>query len=353
MLVLLDHGADQIVGAVYGTPLRASDYWFARSALGAFGVHIFFSLSGYLITRRLIAEDGRQGVVSLKNFYIRRVFRIQPAAITYLLVIGALAAYGTLPVNSSGWASALLGYANFNTAAQTWFTGHFWSLAVEEHFYLLWPAVFVLLGARRRLAGAILIAAGIAVWRTLAIKYQLTQSANFNVRTDIESDWLMWGCIAALSGTSQRAQMMVQSLARPGISLIALPLTVCAALPWTMDWKFRQALMTLAAMTAPLMFVGSVSRANGALGTFLEWPVMSWVGRISFSLYLWQQLFVVFDDQRVRTMGILQSSPFSFFCAIAAAAASYYWIERPFIDRGRLLVSRLRVRREGDVRTSS
>jgi peptidoglycan/LPS O-acetylase OafA/YrhL len=116
--------------------------------MGTFGVMLFFAISGYLICTRLLVEEETTGSVSLRSFYIRRVFRILPAAYVYLGTVAVLALARILVVGWADIAGAALFYSNYEESG-SWFTGHFWSLALEEHFYLLWPPVLVLLGRKR------------------------------------------------------------------------------------------------------------------------------------------------------------------------------------------------------------
>ena len=101
------------------------------------GVRIFFVISGFLITSLLLKEREKTGRVDLRGFYRRRFYRIMPVAYLYMLTV-AITAWGTLPVRDI--AGAFTYTINFNTHA-TWLLGHFWSLANEEQFYLLWPCV--------------------------------------------------------------------------------------------------------------------------------------------------------------------------------------------------------------------
>ena len=101
------------------------------------GVRIFYVISGYLITHILIREQQRSGTIKLRDFYIRRAFRIFPAALVFLVIVIAF--------NWSGlhWyhiAAAFLYLVNFDFT-RPWFLGHLWSLSVEEQFYFLWPGV--------------------------------------------------------------------------------------------------------------------------------------------------------------------------------------------------------------------
>jgi peptidoglycan/LPS O-acetylase OafA/YrhL len=99
----------------------------------------------------LLDENERTGGISLRSFYTRRVFRIIPPAFAYLATIALLAIVGVIYVSPREWLSSLFFSRNYILIPPNagWYTGHFWSLAVEEHFYLIWPAALIALGARR------------------------------------------------------------------------------------------------------------------------------------------------------------------------------------------------------------
>lgn len=339
LFVLLDHGGDPLLKMLH---LDAQAARYAKEAIGLAGVHLFFALSGYLITSRMLDEACQHGSVNLKQFYLRRMFRIQPAAIFFLLCAGLLGLLGVIRVSTVGWSSSLLGVGNLTSDWQTWSTGHFWSLAVEEHFYLLWPAAFIVLG-RHRFRGAIALALAVALWRFVALKFQLTMSSNFAVRTDIQSEWLLWGCVAALAERHQHGARIVHAMSSRWASLIVLPL-IAAAAAVRADWKVVNMLASLSALTMPALFIGTVSRPESLLGRLLELPAVAWLGRISFSLYLWQQLFFVWDASRSPAMGWLQSFPINAAVAVVCAAASFYLIEQPVIDIGRRFIAKRRQR---------
>ena len=114
---------------------------------GPFGVKVFFVISGYLITTLLIHEECEYGRISIKKFYIRRAFRIWPVAYAFILVAAVLAWMGviTLPVGNLIYAST---FTMNHVLIGSWWTGHLWSLAIEEQLYLVWPAIFFI-GAQR------------------------------------------------------------------------------------------------------------------------------------------------------------------------------------------------------------
>src|SRR5690349_1797531 len=140
--------------------------------LGFSGVNIFFVLSGILITERLLADYTVDGRVQFKKFYIRRACRILPPVFVYLTVISVLGfGFHLFPL----WKWEIIGSAllarNYmlvphgGHGLHGWFTGHFWSLAVEEHYYLLWPLVIHIAGKSRARWVALLGACACTLWR--------------------------------------------------------------------------------------------------------------------------------------------------------------------------------------------
>ena len=177
--------------------------------LGYAGVLLFFAISRFLITSRMLEEHMHAGTVSLRKFYLRRAFRILPPAMFFLAVITVLGLAGILPFSVSSILKALFFVRNYTfldySQPATWFSAHFWSLSVEEHFYLIWPTIFVLAGLKR----ARWVAPGLAlitiVWRMLDEKHDFVAhifhapylTSNWG-RTDYLADVLLWGCALAI-----------------------------------------------------------------------------------------------------------------------------------------------------------
>jgi peptidoglycan/LPS O-acetylase OafA/YrhL len=120
--------------------------WF--QAYGSKGVDLFFAISGLLICWRLMEEEQRSGSISIKKFYIRRTFRILPPALACLGVIGMLGLTGVLDIGLKEWLGGVFFLRNYTSLLGPFhpgwhFTEHYWSLSVEEHFYLLMPALLV------------------------------------------------------------------------------------------------------------------------------------------------------------------------------------------------------------------
>lgn len=341
VLVLLAHGSESM-------QLVFNSDWLAHSAtfkkLGLLGVQLFFGLSGFLITSKLMEEESWRGQVSLRSFYIRRAFRILPASVFFLMVVGGLALSGVLDVSLGRWLSTLLFAANYSQAEHSWYLGHFWSLAVEEHFYFLWPAAFLLLKiSRRRVALVVAMALLIALWRALDFRFQITGSspAVFWGRTDIQADGILWGVLTALLyGDAVFKRRLQQFYALPlGWPLLLAALLLIEALP-SGNWKLDFVLISVKAMLIPLLILGTVVQSSGLTGRVLESVPFRLLGRLSYSLYLWQQLFLVWSDERVAGLVWVQVFPYNLVAVFVCASLSLLLIENPLIALGHRLVQR-------------
>ena len=134
--------------------------------LGGIGVDLFFVISGFLITLLLLRERRRNGSISLRAFYVRRCWRILPAYLVFLGALFVLSVFGVVDLTERDWAGALTYTVNFRPGT-SWVMGHLWSLSVEEHFYLLWPVLLLLLGPARACALAALYVVTAPVVRLL------------------------------------------------------------------------------------------------------------------------------------------------------------------------------------------
>src|ERR1700761_1028865 len=171
------------------------------STRGYLGVAVFFAISGFLICGLLLNELERTGTIRLGSFYLRRCFRILPAYYAALAGICAAAIWAAVPVNFSDLPSCLFFYRNYVPLGEDYrggfYTAHFWSLAVEEHFYLLAPLSLLLLKPRRAGRTFLVVAALVFTWRNcFPLVHRV--SANFLSRTDTCIDGLLWGCLAAI-----------------------------------------------------------------------------------------------------------------------------------------------------------
>ncbi|MGC1401158.1 acyltransferase family protein [Candidatus Binatus sp.] len=345
LLVMLAHGGSELF---YPAGRYASSTWYSISQHGVFGVDLFFGISGLLICGRLLDEHEKTGGFSLGSFYIRRVFRILPPAFTYLAIVGLLALSGFIVVSPREWFSSVFFSRNYIVVPPDtgWYTGHFWSLAVEEHFYLIWPAALLTLGsarARRYLPG---IAIAVAIWRIADFHWFHGQiwpgvlSDNIYERTDTRFDGLLWGCwIALVVSVPAYRETLTRRLSATVITVPVLVLVACIALnpPLQMAWE---------SFLVPVILLGTVLNPTLLFGRILETSPMRWVGRISYSLYLWQQLFLVGSKiPRPLPFGRVQEWPLNIVAVFVCASASYYLLERPLVAVGHSLSARFQMGR--------
>ena len=305
----------------------------AVAPYGAMGVPVFFALSGFLITRRLM-DAGR---VDLASFYRRRAFRILPPILVYLGVVGLIGlGLGSIPMDRGQLLASLFFYRNYLTAppSQAWYTGHFWSLAVEEHFYLFWPALLWMAGFRRARWIAPALALAIAVWRGADARFDWIGRMNPALRgsvarTDYRLDILLFGCALALIWDHPRARAVFQRTGGTWMATGAALAAICCQV-WT-----PPGYLTMVAISMALLPAATVANPRTWAGRVLEIPAIAWIGRISYSLYIWQQLFLA-----PRPVGRWQQIPWNLAAVFACAAASYYLVERPAIAFGRRLKAR-------------
>lgn len=302
------------------------------------GVSLFFALSGMLICGRLLREESEAGFISLKGFYLRRLFRIQPAALTYLAFVAVLTFLQIIPVYWKGILGSVLMIRNLWPGMQGyeyWFTSHFWSLSVEEHFYLLLPA-FLVIVRRGRLAVLTILVVVLQVWRLIVFRHPSLTTITWQpfLRTDIAIDVIVLGSITALALNKPRVQEFAVRWLHPGIALL-----ITAAIYWRLQVHHSTYDRIPLIATFPLLLVSTVLHPRSIITRLLEWPPLRYVGRISFSLYLWQQFFFV----PVNPPGPGDWRSHHLLCwaaAFACAILSYHFIETPLIRTGHRIAMR-------------
>jgi peptidoglycan/LPS O-acetylase OafA/YrhL len=288
------------------------------------GVVVFFVISGFLITTLLMHEFDRHGAISLKLFYARRSIRIFPASYGYLAVIALLWALGFLQLNWSDIGHGLTYTMNF-APVRSWYVGHLWSLSVEEQFYLLWPFAFSVLGARKG-GWAAFIVLFIGVFARIANRVLLIGTPLHDLEMfPMVADCLATGCLLALLREKLERQRWYLRLFHPAwsILLIALVLILNRCLGYTVVGVLGASAINLA---LAVLIHRSVYLAHTPIAAFLNWRPVVFVGVLSYSLYVWQQLFLN------RGSGAwMNAFPQNLCLACAAALASYYLLEKPFL----------------------
>lgn len=330
-LVLLTHDRIHQLGQV-STQLIHSGH-------GPGGVELFFCISGLLICSRLLEEERLTGQLSLKNFYLRRCFRIQPAAWVYLAFVAVLMAAGVVVHAYDGIGYSLLMVRNYfplHFSPRYWYTDHFWSLSVEEHFYLFLP-LFLISVRRRRIAVLLGLVLLLTLWTRFVGQHTALQFGWALIfRTDFAAKQLLLSSAVAVALTLPAFRAWCLRWVRP---IATIPIT--AAIYWLAAWHVSYLNASVAMCTYPLLVVSTLLHPENALGKLLEWQPIRFIGRISYSLYLWQMPFFPFfypvATPHSRVLMLLSQTWLRYPTVLALSVMSYYWIEKPFIRMGHRL----------------
>lgn len=321
-LVLISH-------LIYSTATRNPRVANAAGSIGGFGVEVFFVISGFIITHLLLKETDRTGTISLRNFYIRRAFRIWPAYYLFLFTVFVLQRLMILGLPTRDLIASGLFVWNYSHATNTWL-GHTWSLSVEEQFYLFWPALLWLFGARRSLGIALSLLVIVPAIR-IATLVMLPASSFWVERMGWlghdRMDSMMYGCVTAiLLGRPAFRSHVMRFLAVGGrwIALVGLVGSLLAT--QVVPYYLNSVGLSLEGTCIALLLIWFVCRPEGGMGRVLNTPVLVHVGLISFSLYLWQQLFI-----NEKTVPLLRHVPMCLICSFMLAEFSYWFVERPFL----------------------
>lgn len=303
---------------------------------GNLGVRIFFVISGFIITRLLLEERRSSGSISLKNFYIRRVFRIVPIWACYIGVI-LLVHYRrqSLPT-----ATELVGVLTYNAdyihASSSDFQ-HLWSLSVEEKFYLLWP--FTLSFAGQRKAARIALAA-LAIAPALRCFSSIHGASYADLLWPFHNtaDAIATGCLLAFAWEwIGNHRNLAAKLSSPGGTLIALGAMLGVAACHKLGSVFWLVGPTLMNTLAASVIYGVVTNPNTVIGLLLNTSVMREIGRWSYGIYLWQQPLTLH-----RKLGLIAVFPFNVVALALISMVGYYLVEKKTQDYGRRITSRRR-----------
>lgn len=301
---------------------------------GGLGVTIFFFLSGYLITSLLRVEAGTTGQIDLIGFYVRRTFRIFPPLYITLAVSGLLLFLGALTVKRLDTGSVLSQLLFLSNYERLWGPHSglpgppLWSLAVEEHFYLLFPFSFVLAlmrmtprNAAMACAAACLIPLLVRLGH-LAAGHDITLNYYF---THTRADSILAGCVLALYNNPA----LDQDGWRPSILQFAvgLALILCAALVRNPIFAevFRYSVQG-AGLYVVFAFILTPNRITSPI---LMMPWLRWVGKVSYTLYLFQIIAIMLAKK------LLPDQHFTIVAIVAAGMSLIYawvmnvWVEKP------------------------
>lgn len=290
--------------------------------LGAMGVRVFFVISGFLITRLLLAESEDSRGINLGRFYFRRTLRIFPPYYTYLLVLFILCIVDVVHLGVRDVVHSLTYTTNYYFA-RSWEIGHTWSLAVEEQFYLMWPALLLALGRSRAFKATVLFVLlapllRLAIW-TWIPAYGVGVGHTF----ETVSDAIGIGCLVAISWQRLESSRTKRWLLQRWLVVVAIALLpLCASV--TDHPRVFAIAATVMNLAIAYILVYFVSRPTGLGGRFLNLAPIRYLGVLSYSVYLWQQLFL--DPENIE---MYTSLPLNIVLLVVSSLLSYYLVERP------------------------
>ena len=299
--------------------------------LGNLGVRVFFVISGFLITTLLVDELDQTGGISLRRFYLRRTLRIFPAFYVYVAILAAAAALNWIRLLPGDLLYAVAYTSNYHEH-QSWFTGHLWSLSVEEQFYLLWPVVFAFGGGQRakRLAALTLLAAPLC--RTVMLIYMPETRWAIGWWFPTIADSIAAGCLLAMLRPQLEQNRRYVRLLRSRWFFLLPAATF--AINMKAGGRLQVAVLeSILNVAIAVMVHRAVSVQNSIWARFLNTRALSLTGAMSYSVYLWQQPFL----NRFASSP-LQSFPLNLILVVACGVASFYLVETPMLRlRNRLV----------------
>jgi peptidoglycan/LPS O-acetylase OafA/YrhL len=319
VIVILSH---VFIGSAYG-----------NTFIGSAGVDIFFVISGFLITSLLLKEKVSTGKISLRNFYLRRAFRILPVAYLFILVVVILNSWLNLQIKAGSFFSAIFFVKNLpvNFNGYTWYLQHYWTLSVEEQFYLTFPFLLAFsLNGYIRVIICLVLAVPVIEW----LGYN-------KIGVFYTNHWVHTAAFIIINLLGYTVSILVGSLFsilvfkkiivfddnrfNRWLSLILFALAIlirtnssCLYLPYAQLLFFP--------VLIALVLVLNLN-PNSLFSRLLHHRVLVYLGVLSYSLYIWQQLF----DNAANWMISSGSLWLHLAVLFAVANISYYFYERPLL----------------------
>ncbi|HJR76040.1 MAG TPA: acyltransferase [Nitrospiraceae bacterium] len=307
-----------------------------ESVPGDLGVSAFFVLSGFLITWLLLKEHDRTGRISIRNFYIRRLLRIAPAYYGFLILV-----YVEEQVRGYHWDWSLLlsgllyivNYYNAFNGHHNTAIAHAWSLGVEQQFYLVWPFILCicmrsgLVAASWLIAGIIVL---VAAWRSfLYLGLGAPPSYVYNA-FETRLDCLAVGSLVALCASWSKFQTLAADLSRlPVLPLCTLGLLLYSRTGGSEAYHYSVG-FTVDSILLAIFIMQILIIGQRGVWSWVNHPVMVYLGLISYSLYLYHLLGLGIG-RRVASVSWPVEFAVSMLVCVLLASASYWIIERPFL----------------------
>lgn len=302
---------------------------------GFLGVEIFFVISGFLITSLVVEEFHSTGRIKLGWFYMRRALRLGPGLFAVLvftcaiaLLTGSFQAVGLTPARL---VSAIFYWSNWVRAYEgepgpVWFLAHFWSLSIEEQFYLIWPASLVLL-LKRTPKTVTLVVAGLIIFLILFKAGMYLSGASpkrLYYGSDTRADAILMGCLLSLT---LHWGFFPSVIKRHSLALSRIAWLVIAAFAFLVHWNNGSVLylggFTLVSLSASVIIVRLMFVPDRVLSN----PLLVWIGKRAYGLYIWHWPIYLLAAAITKDYVV----PVALVGTFGFAAISYRYIEEPFL----------------------
>ena len=326
MMVVLAHS-----GGSAGWPDWFLLEQFRSTFTGFLGVQIFFVLSGFIITRLLLKEKAKSGGISLPRFWMRRALRILPPLTLYLAFLAIMNSQGVLHVSDLSQIGSLFFFRNHLPAEADSFNAHYWSLSVEEQFYLIWPlaVAFLKRSLLKRIAWSVF---GVSLICRILLHQDYFPYDAWRW-LPMHADALMGGAMAAIWMEEHEGFTIAPlnyKLQMLNISALLFTLLISRASSTRYSWIFSPIEGSLAAVLTAFWIVRLVSLREGWFFRLLNSRPMVWLGLVSYSVYLWQQFFTGHPEN--WSSGVspwFAYFPINLLLPVIAGSLSYSLVERP------------------------
>jgi len=314
---------------------------FRGSLPGNFGVTVFFFLSGYLITTLLRREFAATGLINLRAFYLRRVFRIMPPMYLFLAFAVLLTLTGALQgtVRGDALALQLVHLTNFRVIHSGWWEGLapgtwiYWSLAVEEHFYLLFPLAYIVLLRLRasvwaQVSALLAVCAMVLAWRFVLVLVLNASEDRTYMATDTRIDSILFGCVLGIFnnpafGENRISETTLKWLWSP-LAIVVLLLSFGVA-----DERFKETIRyTMQGIALFPLFILAISHPEWGPIRLLNLRIVAFVGILSYSAYLVHPTVIYAVEQHTSWSQYPQAG-LALAITMTLAYAVYTVVEKP------------------------
>ena len=323
---------------------------------GYVGVDVFFVISGFVITGLLLRERASTGRTSLASFYGRRVRRILPAAtlvivttvVTAFAVLGAV--YGDPTAVAARWTAVFLANVHFANTGSDYLTSslppsplqNFWSLAVEEQFYLVYPAIFLVAASLRSISSlrARLVATlvPVIVFSLLMSAVQTSSAPTTAFFSPLTRSWEL--ALGALVAVATPTLLRLPSAAAAALTWAGAAAIGFAAVAYSSTTSYPGTAVIVPVVGTALIIAGGTPVPRSGIEPVLALAPIQWLGRLSYSLYLWHWPILIIAAEAVGLNGLPFHRAVGWLAlSLVVAYATHRLVENP-VRHARMLTRR-------------